>query len=285
MVSEIHETNDESGVPVDGNSDYLPLAEFDDVENELDIQLEWWAEDEETDADELEWDEPEPLAEYDSELRQWLYVIDDYDDAALGVELRLDQWVATIGTANLFQRHVAAQLLRDIGNNRLRTWLPWLSKQQWTGESLVLFLRFRAHWESNPHWWEYSYWDWRARCWYPTRNRYSLSLEDTYQLVHLRLDCPTKEMIDEAWLADWLDLALWEHGFRSFASFALFRAGFSNGDNWIRHIDRYALDDSHSNETGSRWNNEHRLYRYGPNPWFAEQNWYEPNEWHDNLGW
>lgn len=272
--------------PVDDQSDYLAQAEIDSDTDGLDILLE--LDDDEievTDADDSEWDEPEPLVEYDGELRRQLYVIDEYDDDTLGIDLRIDQWVAGLDAINIIQRSLVAELLRKFGRNRLRRWLLWLDKQQWTGESLLLFLRFRVHWESNPHLWEYSFWDWRANCWYPTRSRYSLSLDDTYELVCLRLDCHPSEIIDETWLGDWVNLALWRHGFRSFASFAKFRAGFTSSNGWLRHIDWYALDDLDGDEGISRWQNGDRLYRYGPPTWFAEQNWYEPREWHDNLGW
>ena len=257
--------------PADYQPDYLAPAEFD--ADDLAALLEWDDNDtEDADAEQFEWDEPEPLVEYNDELRQPLYVLDEYDVDALGINLRIDQWVAGIDAASAIQRYSIVELLRKLGYNRLRRWLPWLDKQQWTGESLLLFLRFRLHWESSPHWWESSYWDWRAHCWYPTRSRYSLSLDDTYDLVHRRLDCRPNEIIDEVWLGDWLDLALWRHGFRSFASFTVFRAGFADSDNWQQYIEWYSTDDLGGNETGSRWNNGHRLYRYGPPIWFAEQN-------------
>ena len=237
------------------------------------------------DEDADEWDEPEPLVEYDGELRRPVYVIGGDDDATLGIELRIDQWVDEIDDVKAKQRYSITELLKELRYSRLRRLLPWLAKQRWTGESILLFLRFRVHWESSPHWWANSHWDWRTRCWYPTHSRYNLSLDDTYELVHRRLDYRPNEIVDATWLGDWLNLALWQHGFLSFASFAVFRAGFSVGDNWLRYIDWYARNDLDSNETGSRWSNGHHIYRYGPPLWFAEQNWYEPNEWHDNLGW
>ena len=237
------------------------------------------------DEDADEWSEPEPIAEYTAGLRQPRYIVRD-DDVDPTWTLSVDEWVSGLANATNTEKIQTADLLRDLGRRRWLRWLPWLSKQQWTGESLLSFLRFRAYWESSPRWWENSFWDWRTRCWYPTRSRYSLSLHDTYELVHRRLDRPPKEMIDEAWLADWLDLSLWKHGFRSFASFAVFRAGLSSVDAWIRQIDWYALDDSDGDKTVPQWNNRHRLYRYGPHIWFAKQNWYEPNpESTDGHGW
>lgn len=281
-ASDINELND---LPPVSQSDYLMPTEFDDGSDEFDILLEW-----EDEADGDEWDEPEPLAEYDNELRQPLYVIDDAADDELDSELQIDQWIAALGGLRIADRYFIKRLLTELGRNRLLRWLPWLSKQQWTGKSLLLFLRFRKAWEANPHWWEYSYWDWRARCWYPTRSRHSLSLDDTYELVHCRLDHQPGEIIDKTWLSDWLSMNLWQRGFRSFASFALFRAGFAGDENWQRYnwqryMGSYVPDDSGDTGMSEQWNNSHRLYCYGPPLWFAEQNWYDPGEWHDNLGW
>ncbi len=274
---------------IDFPDDYKPAnlspSEFDNVTGALDDFPNWDDEVSWQDTDSIDWDEPEPLAEYDSELRQPIYSMDDDDDGSLRIELRIDEWLAKLDTISAVERCLMVELLNEIGYGRMGWWLSWLDKQQWTNETLLLFLRFRAHWESRPHWWEYSYWSWRAHCWYPTRSRYSLSWDGTYELVHRRLDCRPDEIIDETWLGDWLDMALWRHGFRSFASFAIFRAGFESGNNWMQQIDWHEPDDWSQNGLGSRWNNGSRLYSYGPPTWFAEQDWYDPYEWHDNLGW
>ena len=261
-------------------------VELDDDEEYLDIPLDWDDDSDSDDADGIEWDEPEPLAEYDGELRQPLYAIDN-DDAALSSELRIDQWVATkLGTAASDQRGQIAELLGELGSNRLRRWLPWLDKQKWTAGSLLLFLRFRLLWDLNAHWWEYSFWDRRSYCWYPRRSRYTLSLTDSYDLIHCRLDHTPSEVIDQTWLGDWLELALWQCGFRSFASFAMFRAGFERSENWQRLLDWNTADNLGGDEEASyRRINGYRRYRYGPPLWFDGQDWYDPCEWHDNLGW
>ena len=237
-------------------------------------------------TDDSDWDEPELTAEYDSELRQPLYVIED-DDPALAGELRIDQWVAVkLGAFTSTQRGEIAELLRDLNPNRLRRWLPWLGQQEWTGDSLLLFLRFRELWDSTSHWWECTFWDHRAKCWYPTRNRYSLTLNDAYDLVMSRLGFRPREVIDEAWLGDWIEMKLWQHGFLSFASFAAFRARFGRGESWMRQVEWYVQDVSDSSDAGtSRRANGYQLHRYGPPLWFAEQDWYDPSDWHDNLGW
>ena len=279
--SQEHYDGAQNDFPTISQSDYLMSAEFEGDTDSPVILLEW---DGELDVEDDEWDDPEPFAEYDSELRQPLYVMDD-DDVQVGIELRIDRWVAQVDSASDTRRDLIIQALRGLGLGRIRRWLPWLGKQQWTGESLLLFLRFRTCWELSPNWWEYSYWDWRARCWYPTRSRYSLTLEDTYELVHHRSDHGPDQIIDETWFADWLELALWQYGFRSFASFAVFRAALGSGNDWTRHIDWYTPDDIGDDEPNSRWNNGYHFSHYGPPLWFCEQTWYEPSEWHDNLGW
>ena len=272
---------------LDPLSDGFPAIsdELDDDDAYLGIPLDWDDDVVSSDEDSPEWDEPEPLAEYDGELRQPLYAIDD--DDALGIELRIDQWVAAkLGATPIDQHDQIVELFGEFGGNRLRSWLPWLNKQEWTAGNLLLFLRFRLIWDSNPHWWEYSFWDWRSYCWYPTRNRYTLSLSDSYELIHRRPGHSPKEIIDETWLGDWLELGLWKCGFSSFASFAVFRAGFELNDNWQRHLDWSTTDNSgRDGEDSDRRINGHRRYPYGPPLWFDRQDWYDPCEWHDNLGW
>lgn len=272
-----HLSDDLSGISI----------ELDNDEDYPGIALDWDDDLASADEDESEWDEPQPLSEYDGELRQPLYAIDEDDDDALGVDLRIDQWLATkLGSATSNQRGQIAELLGEFDSQRLRRWLPWLDKQEWTAGSLLLFLRFRIVWDLNPHWWEYSFWDWRSYCWYPTRNRYILSLNDSYDLIHRRLDHSPKEIIDETWLGDWLELALWQRGFPSFASFAVFRAGFEPSENWQRHLDWNTVDDSGRYDGASdKHVSGYRRYRHGPPLWFNRQDWYDPCEWHDNLGW
>lgn len=257
--------------------------------DDCDGLLEWddeWDVNDSDDLGEADWDEPDPIAEYDSELRQQLYVIENDDDILVS-EFRIDWWITTnLVALSSVQRDEIAGLLRNLNPSRRRRWLPWISRQPWTNDSLLLFLRFRELWDANPHWWESTFWDWRAGCWHPTRNRYSLSLNDAYDLVTSRLGFRPREVIDEAWLSDWIDLELWQHGFRSFASFAVFRARFGNSENWIRHLDWH--DQGGHSGDGAETNrriNVYQRYHYGPPLWFSEQDWYDPSDWHDNLGW
>ena len=239
--------------------------------------------------------EPEPIAEYDSELGQPLYGLDD-DITDLSRKIKISEWVASIGhtTATLFQEIV--RLLEGFSIAHLRSWLPWLRKQDWTGQSLLLFLKFHLYWEANPHWWEASFWDRRLGCYRPTWSRYSLSRDDQFDLVKRRLDYSPAEVIDKAWFEDWEHLALWEYGYPSFADFALFRSILKNGEDWRSFIDWYAtsasvrdirvLGDSPSEKGDpSHLSHQHGLPQYGLPLWLAEQDWYDPSEWHDNLGW
>jgi hypothetical protein len=114
--------------------------------------------------------------------------------------------------------------------------------------------------------------------------------------VKRRLDYSPAEVIDKAWFEDWEHLALWEYGYPSFADFALFRSILKNGEDWRSFIDWYAtsasvrdirvLGDSPSEKGDpSHLSHQHGLPQYGLPLWLAEQDWYDPSEWHDNLGW
>ena len=258
-----------------------------------------------------EWDEPEPLAEYDNELSEVLHIYDNIPDIYRNI--KVNEFVAGISPSTNGQRAQISQLLEYLSTVRLRRWLPWLREQNWTGHSLFLFLDFRLnHWEENPEWWEYTFWHSRVGHWwaYPSSNYNVLSLDETYMLVQARMEYPSHEIIDEAWLKDWEDFALWKHGFPSFASFAVFRAEMIDGEDWRRVLisnpDYYYLsveeqdiialyDVSHRVEPlmasldGGRYSvwEDYLPYR---NPrrsllWFAMQDQYDPAEWHDNLGW
>ena len=219
------------------------------------------------------WDEPEPLAEYDPGLRQPRLEIDNVADKGLIGELRIDRWISTIDGTTAIQRERVISLLRRFDDNRLRRWLPWLGKQQWTGDSLVLFLEFRAIWDRRPRWWESNYWDVGLRCWRPASHpgRASLSMDDSYRLVHHRLGCRPSEVIDEAWFEDWSEgweeSALWVREFLSFASFAVFRAGIEPSENWKAHLNWDNLDDTDNDDVD------------------YETDWYDSGEWYEDWRW
>ncbi len=97
-------------------------------------------------------DEPEPLIEYDSLLREPLYQV-DIDDPDLFRTIPVDQLVSSIDEINDSQAGEITDLLLDFSTSRLRRWLPWLRRQNWTGESLLLFLQFQAYCEVDPRNW------------------------------------------------------------------------------------------------------------------------------------
>ena len=249
--------------------DYLPPLNLDD-----DI----------VDAD---WDEPEPLAEADSELSERLYPPDN-DVTALSRVLKINELLSCIKPITDEQRLRITALLKEYSVRRLRSWLPWLRKKDWSGHSLLLFLQFRNIWDSdcNARWWENSFWHAGLECWYPSYSRNNLNREATYELIQYRLRCVPGEVINEDWFEEWRSFALWARGFPSFASFAVFRAKFSDGEEWREYVDPY----NNRNERSST----HLTYsyaaslldkRYGSPLWLADQDWYDPSEWHDNLGW
>ena len=250
-------------------------------------------------------DEPEPLAEYDGDLAEPLYN-QDGDIANLSQKLSADEVIARIECATNDERTQISAMLSEFGSRKLSKWTPWLKGKKWTGQSLLIFLEFLDLWNENPQWWEYSVWSQWLDRWWTYSNSGVLSRDACYDLIHHRLQYEPENVIDETWLKDWDDLALWKRGFHSFASFAVFRAGLSEADDWRDHVSPHLVDeldgdsrpialyrtpndyDSHSilfSLIGgySVW--EDTLLHKGRPLWFAVQDWYDPVEWHDNLGW
>lgn len=233
--------------------------------------------------DQVEFEEPEPVAEYDSDLGESLY---EPTGAVgeLGRTLKIDEFIAEIGEANSDQKSQCAELLGELSAARLRYWLTWLRRQVWTGSSLLLFIDFRINcWEENAEWWELNVWrEWTGH-WWTYSNPGALSLDATYELVHLRTIYPAEQIIDSNWLDDWNEHSPWRLGLSSFAEFVLFRAGLKIGENWLeilrsssqKDMDRSSDEDCHF-ENASHSDAEF---------WFAIQDWYDTADWHDNLGW
>ena len=142
-------------------------------------------------------DEPEPLAEYDSDLVEALYYADE-DTEIRPIDLRLDELVSGIGYATAAERDQIYGLLSEFSSKRLSNWLTWLHDQEWTGKSLLLFLEFRDLWADTPQWWEYSVWsDWLNRWWtYSSPN--VMSRDAAYEVIQQRLEYQADEIIEEA---------------------------------------------------------------------------------------
>ena len=188
------------------------------------------------------WDEPEPQEEYDGELSELMYALDE-DVTGISRKLKIGEFVSSINQVSTDQHLRVAQLLENFTNARLRSWLPWLRNKKWTGHSLVLFLEFHDVWDSNRKWWEAAYWDARVGSWIPVFNSGTLSLDASYVLIHRRLHCAPEEVISEFWLEEWNDLGLYMLGFPSFASFALFRAEYNDDGDWRDELDLPTGDD------------------------------------------
>ncbi len=250
-------------------------------------------------------DEPEPLAEYDEELTEPLYDSDG-DVANLSQKLSADQVVASLERATDDQRSQIAAILSEFSPRKLSRWISWLKERDWTGHSLLLFFEFLDLWNENSQWWEYSVWSQWLDRWWTYSSSGVLSRDACYDLIHHRLQYEPDNVIDETWFKDWDDLALWKRGFQSFASFAVFRAGLNEGEDWRDHLSPHLVDqldadsrpiELHRNSnsydprsplvslTGGYSGWEDNVLHKGPPLWFAVQDWYDPAEWHDNLGW
>ena len=261
------------------------------------------------DLDEPVWDEPEPFAEYDSELSEDLYIPDN-DVSDRSRKLKIDEFVAAVSNLTHAQQGQIIELLETLSIGRLRSWLPWLREKDWTGHSLLLFLEFRLiHWEENPQWWESSYWNAWVDHWWSYSNSGTLSLDGALTLVQARLHCSPDEIVDELWFKDWVDYAVWKRGLTSFAAYAIFRAGLLEGENWLELLTWYSEfepgEETRSSLVYESYNpkdidlpsipigdsyrfwEDHSPFRNsnGTLLWFAAQDWYDPSEWHDNLDW
>ena len=243
-----------------------------------------------------EFDEPEPLREFDPDSREPLYVA--YSTiTSLSIDLKIDELVARVSDASDAERQGITELLSEITVGRLRTWLTWMRDKAWTGASLLSFLEFRVnHWEASPQWWEGAFWSPRLdRWWWTQSTPNTLSLEATYMLFQARSDLPPDEVIDDTWLNDWEDFGVWRSGFSSFAAFAVFRAALRDDEDWRDQLawtsEAYFMNETDSAVRSglytsvSSWNDRPPRHAHGPAPWYARQDWYEPAEWHDNLGW
>ena len=178
---------------------------------------------------EEDYDEPEARAEFDSNRREELYVgIDLTSD--LSRSIKINEFISGIQETNAEERRQITELLKDLSAKRLQIWLHWLRNQLWTGQTLLLFLEFRLnYWEANYEWWDCVFWNRGLRCWWTQPSSSALSLDDTYELVHMRQTLTPERIIDSEWVTDWNDFMPWRFGIESFANFAVLRAQLLEG--------------------------------------------------------
>lgn len=232
------------------------------------------------------YDEPEPLAEYDEDLSEPVYV-SDVDDVGIRIAVGIDEFIASVPEVSDRQRNRIAQLLDDLEPMRLRRLLPWLHQNSWTGPSLLLFLEFHSIWEDSSNLWEYRFWWARYGDWWSYHSKSQLSRDNMRRLVQLRLHCSPEEVIAEAWFTDWEDFEMWKRGFPSFARFALFRAELAEGEDWQDSLSTYETDTQDDADSLTLQNPASEFIEVLASDslqWFANQDWYDPSEWHDNLG-
>ena len=243
-----------------------------------------------SDSDEFP-DEPEPQAEFEDDLRQPLYEPEN-DQLNFSRQLKIGVFLANVGEIYDSEHLQINEVLMTFSKSRLDKWLSWLRKYTWTGQTLSLLLRFRVHYwenEQNGDWWESKYWSAYHREWQSTWNHNNMSLSALYALINVRLHRKPKDVIDQHWYDEWIELKLWRHGFYRFVDFALFRASYNDAEDWKAilpplvelRIAEHSLGDREFERTLR--NNFHHgdtaAQRY------LEQDWYDGADWHDNLGW
>lgn len=186
-----------------------------------------------------DWAEPDPTIEASSELGESLYPPDP-TITDLSRDIKIGELLAHIEPITEEQRTRCHEVLSACDIRRLRRWIPWLRNRDWCGAKLRLFLEFRCHWDSpaNSRWWETFWWDWREQEWMPRYRSGTLTLDHCLELVVNRGPCEPADVIDPDWFAEWEEHAAWELGVHSFASFAVFRAGIPDGDDWLQRLSR-----------------------------------------------
>ena len=213
-------------------------------------------------------DEPEPESEFISDLSQSLHT-SDIGIANLFLTLELDGFLATVKDMTDLQRNSIEEKIGSFTARKRANWLQWMSRKEWTGKSLLLYLRFYDLWGKTPIWWEYFFFSATSGVLRPYYNPGVLSRDKCYALVHLRLEHRIENIIDESWVEDWEDSTLWGYEFDSFASFAIFRAGIPQGEDWRFYIGLGSRNGHHNQELRD-W----EIYL----EW-----WDELSEWRDNL--
>ena len=179
------------------------------------------------------WAEPDPTADASSDLNEELYPPDN-TVTDLTRELKIGEFLTRVVPCTERQRMRCHELLSAATVGRLRRLIPWLRERAWCGAKLELYLEFRTYWELpiNLRWWETFHWNYREGAWIPRYTQTTLTFHHASELVEVRGHCAPADVIDRSWFEDWENYAAWEAGVQSFASFAVFRAGVPNGQDW-----------------------------------------------------
>ena len=241
-----------------------------------------------TDIDEWTIDDPEPQIEFDDDLHKPVYEPIS-SDTNLSRRIVIDQLLAEVAEISRSERETVISHLLSFSAPRFSIWYNWMHTKQWTGKSLLLFLRFQEYWDNNCDLWERLHWSRGRRVWAYVLNRHNLSLEDSYALVKRRSHCDPEEIIDQEWIEDWDSLDTWvkiEQGFFTLASFAMYRSALHYAEDWRRRPD-LGVDFETTPMPPERHGEGFRMRvdRFGPRSWLMNQNWHDPTEWHDGLGW
>ncbi len=308
-VPKVAREKDDKSRPVGYTTKPPTLQPVEYVENAAVVPIEWFNNDLDTEPDEESQEEPVPTAEFDPYLSEELYQESEFVhvvesiDLSYDAHIRLDSFLAGVGLSKQQDIEIR-EYLEKFSRSRLSNWLPWLRSKLWTGQTLLMFIQFHSHWESNPEWWE-SRWYHRKHGWRPKNMSMSniLTRDDAYAIVHLRLGFHPEVMIDFVWFDEWDYHSLWRHGFYSFASFAKFRSTLNDGEEWksliLCRIDRENVEshlwrDGDMNQINQLTGRGFQTKEDSIPPyshisslprWYDIQDWHPKSEWHDNLGW
>ena len=282
--SELDDTDDSSVVDVSWASDWASLSDWDDELSDDFLQnagVNALYEEEDDYG-------PDLLYDYRSDLAVHLY---EAVDVGLNLTplLGIDELISRLENISTDESEQVRDLLSGLSLARLRRLLPWLTHREWTGNTLVLFLRFWEIWDQCTEYWVRLQWSPGVKFWFTWANRNSMTLECAYAIVLRRRDFDPEMVIDPEWLDDWESIDVWvrvKSGFYSFASFAEYRSGFKYGEDWRTTSDVSLDSEFRSPDFPHLF--EHRNTR-PYKEWFRisylEHGWHDPSDWHDGLGW
>ncbi len=92
-------------------------------------------------------DEPELETEFSDGISQSLHP--DSGVANLRQALELDNFLTCVANMTPLQRDAIEKTLSEFTVKKRANWLRWMSRKEWTGKSLLLFLRFDALWDKT----------------------------------------------------------------------------------------------------------------------------------------